>query len=114
MAQNNFTLKRILYTVAMVFPLLAIHFLNLNLKFCYRNCRRSRMVSGLFRRKWDIPVHYTCSSNTNKCKLLRSHVVTYRLTTNNYEAACSFGNTITLRTAEVKSKTVYNTSDISI
>jgi hypothetical protein len=31
MAQNNFTWQRILYTAAIVFPLLAIHFLNLNL-----------------------------------------------------------------------------------
>ena len=96
------------------FPLLATHFLNLNLvKFCYRNCR-SRMVSGLFRRKWDIPVHPTCTSNTNKCKLLRSHMVTHRLTTNNYAAVCSFGNTVTLRNAEVKSKTVHDTPDSSI
>lgn len=90
----------------MVFPLQAIHFLHLNLvKFCYRNCRRSRMVSGLFRRKWAI------QSNP---LALQTHMLTYRLTTNNYAAACSFGNIIILRTAEVKSKSVHDIPDRSI
>jgi hypothetical protein len=71
MVQNNFTLQRVMYTTALFLPLLAIHYVYLNLvKFCHRNCRRSRMVSSLFRRKWDNPVHRTCTSNADKCKPL--------------------------------------------